>query len=342
MLDLSALESNFDFSASRDEIGKPLLLALELIDEDPNQPRKEFDEGKLRELADDIKIRGIKQPVSVRTHPTDAGRWMLNFGARRYRASKLAGMAEIPAFVDESADDYAQVAENEQRENLSPMSIALFIDKKLKEGVKKKEIAKQVGKSPTVITEYLSLLTAPACIESVYREGRTTSVRTLFELASLHKNYPEQVESWIANVEQDITRRSIADFGESLRNSLTLLPETEKKGALPDVDVDAEPQKLRHNEVFVDGNNDADIASVCELPYHNPEIGKDQKPLPLLDTTVLKKPLLLGVYGNRAVMLLLNRRPSKDGLVFVRYEDSGQDDEVDITQVTLSLLISMS
>lgn len=330
MLDLSSLDDRFE-SASKPADGTPLLLALDLIDEDPEQPRKEFDATKLQELAEDIKIRGVKQPVSVRTHPTDPGRWMLNFGARRYRASKMAGLTEIPAFVDESADDYAQVAENEQRENLSPMAIAIFIDKKLQEGVKKKEIAKQVGKSPTAITEYLALLTAPPCVEAVYREGRSTSVRTLFELAALHKDYPEQVESWIADAERDITRKSVALLGDSLRAPAAQLPRSEADA------LDAGTEKLRHDEVF-EGGDVADVVSESNLPYHNPDIEKGQKPPALPDPTVLKKPLLLGVYDDRAVMLLLNRKPSKDGLIFVRYEDNGQDEEVDISRVTLNLL----
>ena len=84
--------------------GEPLLLALDLIDEDPDQPRREFDEASLRELSETIALRGVRQPMSVRPHPTTPGRWMLNFGARRYRTSLLAGKDTIPAFVDATAD----------------------------------------------------------------------------------------------------------------------------------------------------------------------------------------------------------------------------------------------
>ena len=60
------------------------------------------------------------------------------------------------------------------------------------------------------------------------------------------------------------------------------------------------------------------------------------------DSMTLKKPLLLGIYNARAVMLLLNRRPSKDGLIFIRYEDNGQDEEVEISRVCLNLLTAAS
>ena len=74
-------------------------LDINLIDEDPNQPRKTFD--NITELSESIKERGVKSPISV--HPIDNGRYMINHGARRYRASKLAGKTTIPAFID---DDY--------------------------------------------------------------------------------------------------------------------------------------------------------------------------------------------------------------------------------------------
>src|SRR5450631_2864706 len=94
--------------------GLPLQIAVGLIDEDPNQPRTEFDPARLDELTQSITVRGVLQPVSVRPHPEAAGRWILNFGARRLRATKRAGKPTIPAYVDRKADRYDQVIENEQ------------------------------------------------------------------------------------------------------------------------------------------------------------------------------------------------------------------------------------
>jgi len=111
--------------------GRPLLLAIDLIDEDPLQPRSEFEAESLGELAKTIAARGVLQPVSVRTHPEQAGRWMLNFGARRLRAARLAGKTEIPAFVEEAADSLDQLLENEQRENLQLLEVALFVQRQL-------------------------------------------------------------------------------------------------------------------------------------------------------------------------------------------------------------------
>ena len=69
------------------ESGGLLQLPIDSIDEDPEQPRSEFDAAALEELASTIRSRGVLQPVSVRPHPLSPGRWMLNFGSRRYRAS---------------------------------------------------------------------------------------------------------------------------------------------------------------------------------------------------------------------------------------------------------------
>ena len=107
--------------------GIPMVLPVQDIDEDPDQPRLEFDDEPLKELAATIAERGIRSPVSVRPHPRDPGRWILNYGARRLRAAKLAELGTVPAFVDKAADSYDQVIENEQREGLKPLELALFV-----------------------------------------------------------------------------------------------------------------------------------------------------------------------------------------------------------------------
>ena len=111
--------------------GAPLQLPIDAIEEDPDQPRQEFDPDGLAELAETIRERGVRQPISVRRHPEKPDRWMLNFGARRLRASKLIGKLDIPAFVDNTADSYDQVIENEQREGLKPLELALFVQRRL-------------------------------------------------------------------------------------------------------------------------------------------------------------------------------------------------------------------
>ena len=124
--DLAALDA-----PTLENSGQPLMLPVESIDEDPEQPRREFEDNRLEDLAETIRSRGVRQPISVRPNLQAPGRWMLNFGARRLRASKMAGMVEIPAFIDTTADSYDQVIENEQREGLRPLELALFVQKRI-------------------------------------------------------------------------------------------------------------------------------------------------------------------------------------------------------------------
>jgi ParB family chromosome partitioning protein len=199
------------------EGGAPRSIALRDIDEDPEQPRSEFDDASLRELAATIGERGVKQPVSVRPHPSQAGRWMLNFGARRLRAAKLAGLEQIPVFIDEAADSYDQVIENEQRESLTPLELALFVQRRLQAGETQAEIARRIGKSKMYVTYATALIDAPDWLLELYRSGRCRGLRELHELRRLHAENSAAVQTWVAAGE-GITRQAI----EELRRSLTV------------------------------------------------------------------------------------------------------------------------
>jgi len=213
-IDFDALALDEPSSAAT---GVPLMLSIAAIDEDPSQPRREFDAEALQQLADTIAERGVRQPVSVRTHPDQPGRWLLNFGARRLRASKLAGKTKIPAFIDETADSYDQVIENEQREGLKPLELALFIQQRLATGDNQADIARRLGKSRTFVTYATALIDAPDWLMTVYREGRCRGARELHELRSLHAGHPQPVEEWL-DIAEPITRERIA----ALRSGLTV------------------------------------------------------------------------------------------------------------------------
>lgn len=176
--------------------GTPFELALDLIDEDPEQPRVEFDEPALLELASTIGSRGVRQPVSVRPHPSVPGRWMLNFGARRLRASRMAGRTSIPAFEDRTVDRYDQVIENEQREGLTPLALALFVQRRLGLGENQADIARRLGKSRGYLTLVCALIDAPDWLMDLYRSGRCTALRELYELRRLGQVQPEPTLRW--------------------------------------------------------------------------------------------------------------------------------------------------
>jgi ParB family transcriptional regulator, chromosome partitioning protein len=188
--------------------GAPRLLPLASIDEDPSQPRTEFDDEPLQQLADSIAQRGVLQAVSVRRHPDQPERWMLNFGARRLRASKLAGRTDIPATVNETATSYDQVIENEQREGLKPLELALFVRKRLALGETQAEIARRLGKSPTLITMVCAMIDPPDWLMSAYRSGQCRSIAELYELRRLHERQPERVAAAITQGAR-ITRATV-------------------------------------------------------------------------------------------------------------------------------------
>ena len=105
-------------------------ISVILLDEDPSQPRKFFDPDALKELADSIRTRGIKTPISVRFNVKN-GRYTINHGHRRYRASVIAGKETIPAYIDNDYSDEDQIIENLQRENLTTREIADYIGRQI-------------------------------------------------------------------------------------------------------------------------------------------------------------------------------------------------------------------
>jgi ParB family chromosome partitioning protein len=211
LIGLDALEAT---AATGD--GQPKQLPIHAIDEDPDQPRSEFDGDALQQLADTIAQRGVRQPISVRPHPKEPGRWMLNFGARRLRASKLAGKTEVPAFVDPMADTYDQVIENEQRESLKSLELALFVQRQMRKGDSQAEIARRLGKTRGYVTFLCALIDAPDWLLDLYRSNRCRGITELYELRKLHEASPESVERWLA-VQDHVGRTEVLALKKELK-----------------------------------------------------------------------------------------------------------------------------
>ena len=142
-------------------------IPLEQIEPNPNQPRREFDEDALQELANSIVEIGIIQPITLRQ--VEDNKFQIIAGERRWRASQLAGLQAIPAYIrtikDESVMELALV-ENIQREDLNAIEIALAYEHLLSaEGMTQERVSERVGKSRTAITNYLRLLKLPAQVQ---------------------------------------------------------------------------------------------------------------------------------------------------------------------------------
>jgi len=199
-------------------LGRPLQIPIKDIDEDPGQPRQEFDAVSMEELEQSVRIHGVKTPISIRPHPTEQKRWVLNFGARRLRASKAVGKTTIPAFIDRSHTDYQQVIENLQREDLKPRELAMFIKRKMDDGEKQARIAELLGVNRSMVTNHLALIDPPACIDEIYTSGKCSSAKTLYDLRNLHREFPKEVERWCA-ADQEITRATVSALSAKLRGA---------------------------------------------------------------------------------------------------------------------------
>lgn len=189
--------------------GQPLLVDVALIDEDPNNPRTEFPDAVLDELADDIRQRGILQPIVV--HPADlAGHYRIHFGSMRLRAAKRCGIAQVPIAIRSARHDpYAQVAENLKRHGLSPLDLARFIQSRVEAGESNATIATHLGMDQTTVAHHLALLDLPPELDDALRSGRCTSPRTLYELSKLHEEQPERAKALVSG-ESEITRAAVA------------------------------------------------------------------------------------------------------------------------------------
>lgn len=168
----NALGRGLDALISTDEVhtqGSSTIneIAIDQIEANPNQPRREFDPVALQELANSIREIGIIQPITLRQMAEN--RFQIIAGERRWRASQLAGLKAVPAYIrtinDENVMEMALV-ENIQREDLNAIEIALAYEQLLeKSGMTQEKMSERVGKSRTAITNYLRLLRLPAQVQ---------------------------------------------------------------------------------------------------------------------------------------------------------------------------------
>lgn len=198
-------------------LGTPLRIAIDSLFEDTANPRTEFPPAAIDDLAQDIAERGILQPVVV--DPADpSGRHRIRFGAKRWRAARQAGLAEVPVTIaTRTYDDFAQVAENLKRDGLSPLDLARFFQRQVASGTSNAAIAKRLGIDQTTVAHHLALLNLPPVLEEALASGRCAAPRTLYELARLHDTHPQQVTELVESGEP-VTRGAVS----TLRQAMTM------------------------------------------------------------------------------------------------------------------------
>ena len=314
MNDLSDL---LDGPASAAKVGGPLELDIDLIDEDPRQPRTAdnpgFTDESLRELSASIKLRGVKTPISVRTNPDVSGRFIINHGARRFRGSKRAGKSTIPGFIDNDYNEADQVVENLQRNELTAREIADFIGREMAKGIKKGEIAKSISKSPAFVTQHITLLDLPDPIAEAFNSGRVKDVTVINELVTAYKKKPQDVSAWLDDDSQEITRGSVKLLREFLDD------------------------KSRHETSEEEAAIDPNTVEGSE----GEAISKEKKEKPT-DPDKLKKAIVRVQHDGRLARLILTRRPPAEGFAWLKYDDDGHEFGADLTSVQLVAVLEAS
>ena len=152
------------------------LIQIDDIKPNANQPRKVFDKDALADLSDSIKQHGVIQPIIVRPHNDS---YEIVAGERRWRASRLAGLKEVPCLVRELTDEELMlfaIIENMQREDLNPVEEAEGLDRMISTyGMTQEQVSKSVGKSRPYITNSLRLLKLPDQVKKMISEGRISA-----------------------------------------------------------------------------------------------------------------------------------------------------------------------
>ena len=171
--------------------GQDLRISIDLINRNPDQPRKNFNENSLLGLAKSIKNQGVLQPLVVRKDPNNINKYQLIAGERRWRALKMLNFAEVPIILKEVNDDEILelgLIENIQREDLNPIeeatSYKLLIDK---HNYKQEELANRLGKERSTINNLMRLLKLPSPIKNDLEKKRMTigHARALLSLNSI-------------------------------------------------------------------------------------------------------------------------------------------------------------
>lgn len=216
-LDLS-FKDLADVAVGNASDGRPLKVALDLIDEDPDQPRREFPEEELQNLAASIRIDGILQPIVVRRSP-QAGRFVIVMGARRYRAAKLVDLPEAPIFIQDGdeANPYAQMVENIQRDDLKANEIARFITARIEAGEKQTEIARRLGKPRDWVSRYGAVPKMPPFLQEMLA---TSSIRAVYELYQAWRHEPKEVQRAVED-RTAFTDAQAREFAATVRSSGT-------------------------------------------------------------------------------------------------------------------------
>ncbi|MFC6623894.1 MULTISPECIES: ParB/RepB/Spo0J family partition protein [Sphingomonadaceae] len=194
-------------------------LALDDVIPDPENPRRDFDEEELAKLAKSIERRGVLQPITVRPADKD-GKFVIRFGERRWRASKIAGKPTIRAIVSETASEtdnlVEQVIENEQRADLRTSEMVEAVQRLLQKGWSKTAIAEELSCKPAEITQFAAV---PEMADYLRELIDVWPRRALYDLHIASRKHSDAIKRFVASRrEQGVTTAAVAGFVRGLKD----------------------------------------------------------------------------------------------------------------------------
>jgi len=212
-------------------------ISVDEIETNPKQPRRDFDQQSLNELATSIKVHDIVQPVTVSQLPS--GKFRLISGERRWRAAKLAGLVDIPAYIRQANDQQLlelALLENLQREDLNAMEIALSYKRMMDElNHTQEQVAERMGKERSTVANYVRLLKLPPDIQVAVRKGEISMghARGLINVDTIDKQlyiFQETVERKLSVRQTEELVRKLYKVANPVKSSVkTQLPPAYKK-----------------------------------------------------------------------------------------------------------------
>jgi ParB family chromosome partitioning protein len=209
-------------------LGSISKININQIQVNPFQPRFEFDEEALKELSESIKLQGLIQPITVRK-VGDA--YQLISGERRLRATKMAGIDEIPAYIRTANDQQMlemALIENIQRENLNAIEVALSFQRMIDEcSLKQEELGDRVSKNRSTITNYLRLLKLPPVIQAAIRDNHLSMghARALINV----EDPSSQLFIFQEIIDKDLSVRKVEELVRNIKQNGAKKPELGKK-----------------------------------------------------------------------------------------------------------------
>ena len=250
---------------------------IDLIETNPFQPRTEFDETALRELAQSIKEQGVIQPVTVRK--LGYNKYQLISGERRLRASKMAGLSKIPVFIRVANDEQMlelALIENIHRENLNAIEVAISYQRLIDEcNMTQEEVSEKVGKSRSAVANFLRLLKLPAEVQIAIRDGHITMghARALINI----NDKEEQLKLLQQIILEEMNVRQTEELAEKAKNpeakerkQTNFIPEhfkssIKKLSQTLNTKVKVKRDIKGHGSVVIDFKDEAEFDRIMEL-----------------------------------------------------------------------------